>query len=104
MLEWFRKRFARPTPEPRFVDVGKATITIQVNDGRVFETVFVGERIGDLPMGGGDWIMDAQDIVRAWQERCGKTGTVRCGEELYVPLCNIKDMRIVYSEHKVEVA
>lgn len=105
MWNWLKGLFGRepklPLP-PRLIEVGRTDVHIVENDGTVHEIYLDGDYAGEHPFGG-DWIFDAEFRFNAWQERAGRLGMAGVGGKKYVPLCNIKQITVEYSEKKVEV-
>jgi hypothetical protein len=103
MLEWLAKRFLS-AKEPRYVDVGRASVSVIETDGTKHELELIGEYAGKHPMcRSQDWIFDAEYHFRIWQDRSGETGMCSLGGGRYVPLCNIKSITVEYSSKEIPV-
>ncbi len=101
------------TKEKCRVNVGRADVKLTQNDGLVFRFKFIGTcKVNDDY----SWIYkdthgrvryealthDAHQHFSWWQERTGKTGMASVGDNEFVPICNVKQIKVKYSDHFLE--
>lgn len=103
-MSWLGSLFSREPKQPefRFIEVGRADISIVEIDGTKHEIHFIGEYNGEHPFGG-DWVFDAEFYFEAWREKAGRTGMASEGGNKFVPLCNIKSIDVDYKNHVLEI-
>ena len=102
MLNWFRKLFESTPREPRFVEVGKADILIKLNDGRTGKHTVYGEYLGKHPLSDHDWVIGVHYRVEQWMMYNTKRGTVYMDDDVFIPVCRVKEYQVIYDKYQVE--
>jgi hypothetical protein len=97
--DWFK----RTPAAPRFVEVGRATVTILLCEGVTFEEVVV-EIVGEhhFTMDHHDYVTTAHEMFYGWQERSKKTGMVWVGGGRYVAASRVHEVQVEHKPHQVE--
>ena len=89
-------------PQPAQVDVGKAQVTVVLDDGSQHVLSFEGDRNGPDPFDStSQWVTTAKDQVESWLTFSAKKGFMRLSVELYVPVSRVMKVITEYSSHLV---
>jgi hypothetical protein len=82
--------------------VGKADVTVVLDDGSQHLLSFVGDRNGPDPFDSTcQWVTTAKDQVESWLAFSTKKGFIRLSAELYVPMVRLKEVHVEYRSHLV---
>jgi hypothetical protein len=97
--DWFK----RTPAAPRFVEVGKATVTILLDGGAIIEKAAM-EIVGEyrFTMDHHDYVTTARETFYSWQERSKKTGMVWVGGGRYVAASRVHEVQVEHKPHQVE--
>ncbi len=92
---------AKP-PVPPQVDVGKADVTVVLDDGEQHLLSFEGDRNGPDPFDNTcQWVTTANDQVEAWLAYSNKRGFIRLAANVYVPMSRVNKVVINHRSHLV---
>lgn len=94
-MGWFSKKDKKPKvqeEEYQGIDVGKADITITDLDGKEWTDSLIGWESMDL-------VNSAQNIFDDWKLIAGKTGMVRICSGTYIPLSQVKLIKVKFSSY-----
>ena len=92
---------AKP-PVPPQVDVGKADVTVVLDDGEQHVLSFEGDRNGPDPFDNTcQWVTTAKEQVEAWLAYSTKRGFIRLAANVYVPMSRVNKVITSYQPHLV---
>lgn len=83
---------------PKTFDIGRATITVTMPDGVVYEIAIKGRAYRSDYLG--PIVSTVDDRLQKWREKCGAEGMVCVGDVAdktsYIPLANIKLIEVKF--------
>lgn len=89
-------------PVPPQVDVGRADVTVVLDDGEQYRLSFEGDRNGPDPFDPTcQWVTTAREQVESWLAFSAKKGFIRLSAEVYVPMARVKKVHTDYQSHLV---